>query len=93
LSGEGQVGNIETFNFSLGDEVLYLAATELTNYINDVLALNKPSLLTYVTSSTLDLSGATVNISALTAHGDLFDKIKQGGSEYVWDDESAWVLS
>jgi hypothetical protein len=82
-----KAGQIKTFNFSLGAEVL--ALTEgLDTYINGVLGLNKASisLLSSVTSGTLDLRGAEVDVTTLTSHGGLINTIKQ--VEYVYNPET-----
>jgi hypothetical protein len=95
LAGKSQSGNIETFNFSLGQEVRDLSEAELTDYLNAVLALNKEDipLLSYVTSGTLDLGKVAVGVTTdLTAHGTLFDTIKHGDASYTWRG-SAWTAA
>jgi hypothetical protein len=79
----------------LGKEVLELASSALKTYINGVLALNKTStaaLLVSVTSGTLDLCGAEVDVTSLTTHGTLIDTIKQGEQVYTWSG-SAWTAA
>jgi hypothetical protein len=87
LEGQGQDGNIETFNFSLGDEVAELDGAALVEYLNEVLALNRDDipLLAQIDSGTLDLGDAAIDVTTeLTAHGTLFDTIKQGETTYTW---------
>jgi hypothetical protein len=86
-TGQGQSGSITTFNFSLG-----VTPSNLNTYIDGVLALNKASipLLSSITSGTLDLCGAEVEMSSLSAPGTLINRIKQGEQIYTWNG-SAWV--
>jgi hypothetical protein len=88
LSGKGQSGDITTFKFSLSAEVSK-ECEDLVTYINDVLALDRPDLLSSITSGTLDLCGAGVEIGSLSEPGTLIDTIKQGEQLYKWND-SQW---
>jgi hypothetical protein len=83
LAGKGQTASITTFNFSLGAEVTELDELELIDYLNNVIELERPALLTSALCM-LDLGNAEVEISELTSHGDLFDTIKQGENTYTW---------
>jgi hypothetical protein len=80
-------GQITTFKFSLGAKILALSSSVLKTYINGVLALNKANinLLKNITSGTLELCGAQVEISSLSAPGTLIDTIKQGEQLYKWN--------
>jgi hypothetical protein len=87
-------GQITTFKFSLGAEVLELSSPALETYINGVLALNKEDidLLSSITSGTLDLCSAGVDVGSLSAPGTLIDTIKQGEQMYIWSG-SAWTAA
>jgi hypothetical protein len=91
LLSKGQSGSITTFNFSLGTEVLELSSPALETYIDGVLALSRPSLISNITSGTLDLCGAEIEIGSLSAPGTLMDTIKQGEQLYTWSG-SAWTV-
>jgi hypothetical protein len=92
LTGKGLGTTIRTFNFILGPELI--SQTNIVSYINNILSLTRAeiSLLSGVTSGTLDLQNASVNISGLTAYasGRLIDTIKAGATSYVWNG-STWA--